>query len=1073
MAIKNINEIQSSNYSKHTEQFYIDALSALANSGQRYGTPGKGFTETSLSIKDIYPNIIDTSNSYIQCTIKAYKGDLERYKTITGNDNINNENFYKSYIDVSQISYITTDNVSRWTSSAISSTAYLETLDSPDNYSFTVDANKTLYFLLLYAKNSSSIKKFVTDNDNSSITAVGTFDGDTNINTIEYIKLHKSIQQALTTVNNVSTNYIVNKKYAFTITDSNEILLYVYKLDSTNIDDNNNITFTYKKYYFNDALAFFINILDYSDDYNTLTNISFYDDLFDIYSSQLAPTSTSFTMKWDKSSSSFTYSDSKDNNIIYNNIITKKVLEKFLNDIQAQNSINELFFKKILINEFYNYYLKLSDNQISVLTENSDFIEYNICLNLNTKFNLLVKTGEDGNIVDDIHYYNTTDGVVINQCQTSDFSKSVQKFILNNNLSDNTTRCQVISDASNLYNQDTGDKYITNLYNYKFNYIDGSTGESLLSADAVDSRLYTMPYLNDNGYWVLNNQLTGVLGTCKHSDQPSIIIIHNYYNESNDTSNKDSIINVVDLPIDEGQSINWDNISGEILSTYRLNDLKKVNFKPYKTSTENLLRTNNISTKYSVPCYLPDVQETIDDVNLNYITDYLKSALFICVTDIDCIPEAEAFKENLANSTITTFWVYEEDKDNSTFFKPLTGSSNDTAVDLFSLSNISDIIKYSTENITTSPDRELFTQVVFDNITTQLKQTTSTVSHYPFLSNVTSYTFLPNEGNEEKKTKFDTTSKIGVIPISSNYTNDANLLISFADTVEFSNGKIINENGISSASNKGIQLEYNENEDTYYSLAVKYDDNSDSILNSTSTTFIDTLDLSGVLINHNNIYNRTNFIVPNTPKNSQSYIYASYIGTDPTAADRSYLVIGATSSRQDINPSLLDNTYKAPFKPQQGLKIEMDNVIINATNIDFSYDTSAGHIYINGAPISTGGDSSTTSSAGPWNWYGKGSTTYSAVLMPTLTVSEANTYISSKQSQQVTTFTGKTLKAYTLNVSMYLKKMYTVSDTTNRSIDVDYTSLNGTYIITNPIGIVAYYNPQTQTIHKIYGVTSL
>lgn len=1073
MAIKNINEIQSSNYSKHTEQFYIDALSALANSGQRYGTPGKGFTETSLSIKDIYPNIIDTSNSYIQCTIKAYKGDLERYKTITGNDNINNENFYKSYIDVSQISYITTDNVSRWTSSAISSAAYLETLDFPDDYSFAVDDNKTLCFSLLYAKNSSSIKKFVTDNDNSSITAVGTFDGDFNINIIEYIKLHKSIQQALTTVNNVNTNYIVNKKYAFTLTDDNEVLLYVYKLDSTNIDDNNNITFTYKKYYYNNALDFFKNILYYVNDYNTLTNISFYDDLFDTYSSQLAPTSTSFTMKWDKSRSSFTYSDSKDNNIIYNNIITKKVLEKFLNDIQTQNSINELFFKKILINEFYNYYLKLSDNQISALTENSDFIEYNICLNLNTKFNLLVKTGEDGNIVDDIHYYNTTDGVVINQCQTSDFSKSVQKFILNNNLSDNTTRCQVISDASNLYNQDTGDKYITNLYNYKFNYIDGSTGESLLSADVVDSRLYTMPYLNDNGYWVLNNQLTGVLGTCKHSDQPSIIIIHNYYNESNDTSNKDSIINVVDLPIDEDQSINWDNISGEILSTYRLNDLKKVKFKPYKTSTENLLRTNNISTKYSVPCYLPDVQETIDDVNLNYITDYLKSALLICVTDIDCIPEAEAFKENLANSTITTFWVYDEDKDNSTFFKPLTGSSNDTAVDLFSLSNISDIIKYSTENITTSPDRELFTQVVFDNITTQLKQTTSTVSHYPFLSNVTSYTFLPTEGNEEKKTKFDTTSNIGVIPISSNYTNDANLLISFADTVEFSNGKIINENSISSASNKGIQLEYNENDDTYYSLAVKYDGNSDSILNSTSTTFIDTLDLSGVLINHNNIYNRTNFIVPNTPKNSQSYIYASYIGTDPTAADRSYLVIGATSSRQDINPSLLDNTYKAPFKPQQGLKIEMDNVIINATNIDFSYDTSAGHIYINGAPISTGGDSSTTSSAGPWNWYSNGSTTYSAVLMPTLTVNEVNTYISSNKSPQVTTFTGKALNAYTLDVIKYLKKMYTVKDTTSMSINVDYISLSGTYIITNPIGIVAHYNPQTQTIYKIYGVTSL
>ena len=57
MAIKNINEIRSTDYVKNDQQFVSDTLDALANAGQRFGIPGDGITNGTLSLQDIFPNI--------------------------------------------------------------------------------------------------------------------------------------------------------------------------------------------------------------------------------------------------------------------------------------------------------------------------------------------------------------------------------------------------------------------------------------------------------------------------------------------------------------------------------------------------------------------------------------------------------------------------------------------------------------------------------------------------------------------------------------------------------------------------------------------------------------------------------------------------------------------------------------------------------------------------------------------------------------------------------------------------------------------------------------------------------
>lgn len=1096
MAIKNINEIQSSNYSKHSEQFYIDALSSLANSGQRYGTPGTGFTGTSLGIKDVYPAIQSLDNSYIQFEIHAYKDDLERYLNVIGENydvEPDIENYYQSYINAYQVSKSSSDGISQWSQTALEEFSYLTSwyLSGEDaTYTFVLDPDSNIdnEYTLYSVHTTNSIEAFGVDNDKITVESLDSFkiDGKQYYIKTEYIKLSNGLREKLTNLNNINSNYIFNKKYVIeTDEDGNTVSYNYYELASTDVVDDT-VTFNYKKYVINDTssenLQSLYELMLYSTIIQTFDHIKFFDAFWKVILTEFSPVVSSFEMVWDEKKSAFTYTDTEDDLIVNNNTIIKNTLSEFLKNTVNSTALNKLFIKKILINEFYNYYSKLPESSFSVLDENP-WLSFKVCMGLDSKFNLLVRTGEDGNVQDDLHYYTTTDGIAINQCLTDDFSECINSFLLNDNKTDNIDRCRIISDGSALYNKDAGKKYITNLYNYKFNYIDADDNTTLLTADVVNSILYTMPYLNDNGYWIINNQLTGVLGTCKHSDSPSIVIIHNYKNQTGETvSSEANIINVVDLPIEENQEIDWESISGEILSTYRINDLKKVNFKTYKTTSNNLLRISNISAKYSVPCFLPDVQQTLDDVNLNYITDFLKSALFVCITDIDCIPEAEEFKSNLSNSTVTTFWVYDEDKENSVYFKPLVNKTNNTAVDLFSLSNVGDVIKYSTENITTNPDKELFTQLVFDDVAVQLKQVSSSVSHYPFISNVASYTFVPTEDKTEAQKNTDTTSKIGVIPINKDYTNNANLLISFSDYVEFNNGKIIEENSIHSGANKGIQLQYQQDTNTYKSLATKYDSNYDVVLNSESTSFIDTLDLSGVLINHNNIYNRTNFLIPSQPESNLSYIYASYIGTDPDTEDRSYLVIGTTTKRYNLNPSLLSSTYSEPFRTQSGLKIQMPNVIIdNADTINLTANNInlTGKVLINGNEPGTGGGSggsgstTTTVVGGPWNYYGSG-TTYSAVMFPVFKAAEWKTYITSSSTTQSSTFASATISTYTLNIKKYLEKMYTVTSSTSitLTVNIKYIASNK-YIVTSPIAIVADYNPINKIITSIQGVAAL
>lgn len=1081
MAIKNINEIQAGEYSKHTEQFYIDSLSALANSGQRYGTPGPGFTDTCLTIKDIYPEIINADISYIQCAVCAIKDDLERYVNAASSPATGDSD--KSYIRIKQISYLDNGQGYIWEESVIDEFSYLESKYEPDDFTFILDEtdDKTLNYNVTSVKTIGNVEDFagggtqIESTDKLFLDETDVFYIKTN-----YILLTPAQRTKISNLNTINTNYVFNKKYS--IDPLNHKLSY-YELSSAQITDTSAV-FVYKKYLLDISQTTVCSEIETAWQ---ASDIKYYDSLLAQALSEVAPKVSSFEMTWDGAKAAFLYSGTDDDIIIYNNKILKTTLEAFLKNISNNNEINKLFFKKILLNEFCNYYSKLSDDQLlNLLGGDNKYLYFNIYAPADCYFNLLTRTGVDGNIIDDTYYYNTASDVAINQCVTSDFANCVEKFILNKKQINANGTCFMISDASLLYNAHTLDKYITNLYKYNFIYINTADDTEVLSPDLATSYLYTMPYINDNGYWTVNNAVTGTLATCKHDDKPSVIIIHIYKSDAGANTASANTISVTDTDYNDNTSISWGCVYGEIISTYMSDDLKKVNFKPYTAVTENLLSVNNILTKYSVPCYLPDAKETIVDANLNYITDYLKSALFVCVTDIDCVPEAESYKSSLEGAVVTTFWVYDEYKENSTYFKPLLKRDGVTAADLSSLTNVSNIVRYTSQNIKTTPDKEFFSHIVFDTDINDLKQTANIKAHYPFIKNISSKHF--------NKSREGTGYNIGTIQISDDYTNNANLIISFSDTVETENGRI-KDDAIISYNNTGAWLVYEQSIGAYLCSSVEYSDSYDCILNAASqNSFIDTLDMSGVIVNHNNIYNRTNLLIPSTPEYKKSYVYASYIGTDPASKDKSYLVIGTTDKRYDISPSLLSSAYTAPFKRQNGLKVEMDNFIVNAAaridltgynaHIDATQEIAICSTAYDVNLKSDNGSVNITSyktniNSYEINLYGYAANmafawqttaipyTYSAVFSPV--------FHKNKQAYFLETVYDRNIPvAYKIKIDDYLLQFYNIQTRNAYTAYVQYLEIGGNMIATSPVSVVAYLqNICKNTISEIYSVKAL
>lgn len=1046
MSIKNINEIQSFNYSKHSEQFYQESLSALSNSGQRFGTPGTGYEEISLSLKDIFTNITWTAKSndksYVLASVYCSPSDLERYNDIIV-DTTEDETRKFTYVSFKQVQYSSDED--SWSSSELENT-YLfkktiisdlnvdeKTIEATGNYSLSSGDYGVL--------TSDSIETSCKNNHHRFLVVGSVVEEDSSDSSKKYTHqfiidlrqisiLEKELLTQKSEINTIWSNYVINNVYdciyegagdetsekmtSFNFLknfglndDETEIKYVLYRVSSTILDQDKSFQNDFEKIRQKVLNTGNSKVISEETIENFLTNHS-----STIYSENNIVCNAS--CKWVSQLQRFNYttddgSEFEDHLLKDIKFVVKNLVENYLK--ADAKKISKKFITKFVFDNFYDFYQKLSDHQIQEL-ENEDYLVFDTIFNINTSFKIFVKTGEDGSEIDDTHYFSLSNPISVNQCVSNDFDDCVSKFILTDG---DTVGINVISDANALYNENVKDKYLNVLFNYKFNYLDNDLNTQLLSSKFASLSKYAMPYLNDNGYWIINNQETGVLGTCKHTDQPNVVFVH---------------IFTKTVKNEYGDSVQVS--TSEILSSYRKEDFDQLGTVQYEAKVHGMIN-NNVSEV--VPVLLPDFEEAVKEPSLNYLAEYLRSSLFICITDLDCIQTSTP----LTGCFFTTFWVYDEEKRDSKYFKCISNSDGN-AFDFGTLTNFNQIINAKIDAVSFEPDKYEHTQVVFDKITAD------NLKRYPVIKNISS--------TDYQLGKSDSNAYMHVIPVEGTFHNEANLIVGFAsDVLEASypgalSGHIENITRAGYA----MTMDMLKGKNSYTTTVVKISNANDYVFDG---DFTDTLDLSGALMNHVNAFNRVNVITPD----QNGFSYASYFGTSPDVTDKSYFYIGTTEKRVNINGGLLDERIEKPFETHEGIKIEFPNIINNASNIILNASDS---VLINSPHTEILGIDFDSHRAPAWIWSGH-EKSYTSIIYPVVQTDQKTTYIAEEQMKVSTSFLDDNIVNTYLNVSKYIEQFYTLSpeNTTELKTQVEIIDSNAETIALSPVAVQANYDKDT------------
>lgn len=464
-------------------------------------------------------------------------------------------------------------------------------------------------------------------------------------------------------------------------------------------------------------------------------------------------------------------------------------------------------------------------------------------------------------------------------------------------------------------------------------------------------KISTLPYIDKNGYWVINDISTGIYAKGKDAGNPNIIIV--------ETTNSDLGVNILaSSKKDLLEKLNWEK------REVKIEPLEKINLDDLSNKKEY----DFISLLCSVPT-LEVKSEYIDYLqNEEEIINQLRDSLIINITPVSFIDYSKTnrnyTKEVINNiygeyGIITTIWTSVEDESGFRFDYLRKQENKNVAADFNYISNINNLIQYAVNNIEQlHPDNFEYTRIVFDRILSSLKNNSSNSIVYIY----------PNIINKLAK-EYST----------SNYNNDINFTFKANNAIQRSN----NDRNIDSLSQSGDEKFFN----TKYNLS---DSNSSNIVTNSLYSHsgsgsisryseyipnynVPSLDLGEVLTRNETLLNRLNILT----FDANGTAYLSYIGSSIDDY-KNVFVIG--SSNLNINmgtDTLISKNERNLFEPQTKVKINYDEVEINGYAY-FSHDVEVKKdIYIDGNIWNR--DHTTVNS----NIYDYNTTYYTGIVTPT------------------------------------------------------------------------------------------
>lgn len=902
--INNINTLQtnlteSSKLTTYTDEYLKESL---ANLGQRFSVKGDGVSLSEFVISDLFKdsNINNIDNAYACINIKYAGGELNSYNI---NLSCNNKVVQLESYNGANI-YITEENITTPGSpknliSYYNTSGYIQKLDNEYRTAFTgcdtgghivettinnfaIQSNdyskKLLNGLRFFVSTSDnkikaiscSLQNYYTESENSSYYSFTVYD--TTFDNLDILdKIVYDNEKIDLDVTNIVDKFV----------KENILVIHTFKDDKDTIKEckfliecenggNGQLTF---------------NLIENSDfaNFNAL-NPKLGEDI-------------------DKISIMFTYDVAE----------FLPLAEKVYNDGMFGDSENIKLKKKLVAQiskKIFEDYKKDSDEFVKDITKQTlnvlseTLSEFNIYLPLNYKFVYSCNSNNQWQI------YNSIDDIYVEY--TSTINEEINKILGSN------PEQLMICDVPDLLSIDN--KF--NVYSFGITY----TIERFVD-DINVFKKFTLPYIDQNGYWSINDISTSVYARGRDGGQPSIIISYS-------TSNNNEI-------------------STEILSSFKKDELSGLAYELAYVKIRPIDDYNNANASYHVlKTNMPINIESLDD---NFIT-FLEHALILNIISTNCEDTTLSFNirttlsENLGyNSVIPTFWVLNKvlnktseentgsEKKYKYQFDYVKQPNMDWAIDMNYLSNADSLIKYYMTSFGINPDEYEHSWLVFDKISTEFKNNTNDNTNnydgsvWPVIMNKEAKYYSYTLGNAEDD-------------ITTQYENKLNINIGFFNNVKKQHGtsyiidvdQIENNHYFNINKSSATGGKHNISNVTFYrhypneyipNAKTGKKDNEDE---GTSYLIIPTLDLAEVFVRNQTTLNRQNIL----SVDNGGFIYNAYIGTSYDLSDKSVLHIGTSNVNPNIGEiTLMSHEDKSYFNKMNQIDIDFDSIHLNGTVI--------------------------------------------------------------------------------------------------------------------------------------------
>lgn len=995
MSLKNINEIQSNDYRSYDQQFIKETLSALANSGQRYGTPGSGVVQYSFKASDVFPSCSTSDYSYIQCEANISITDVTAYRDLYGDiiqyhtEQRINDKGQTVNTDVANKSYLIYYNIEKvdnsWVKTVLNNS--ISYLDAPNSFEPIKIVNDVINNYEIDTSciqiSNESVSDKVSNYSTSYILATGygncavvqesgstlAFKYETCFNVCSYIDSDvldniyiyynqptSSGTGALVAANirptaNLATDYpatyydvwgvwnntspvVPITTYKYVLKKDGYNIYYIKELDKEGVCDG----------YIADAVLV-------AKGYHIVNNV--FDDKLG-FESDCADIPLLYIIHKKEDDLWYVKYSNEESKALhkYDVDVIQSIMEDIVPSIKStiSSKYKEDIKKQYLDTLFYN----ITNDHISEYIDSVSDITTDDYLKTNIYFNPYLTVNTWVSSLDNSIIYSTSDHINAEYCTNVSIYNTIEGKVIGK--SDNNVRFKsVVADwtdiESDKYDSDYRkfDIYDKNiLYGIKTNWNTTDTTSISTFINMEVYLKYTFPYINRDKYWVINGETTPVSAVGLNADQPSMIMLYSE-SESND------------------------DIS--VLTTLHKADIEQYTtlYDTYVTLSANITVSGN---KISTPVIdIENLERGITDGNTKAdILRFVKSSVIMSI-----IKAPERLSKTINNGYITTFWVYtEKDEYGNTInkFTCVTNNGSNSALDLASMASVYGLIEAGFKSMVEEPDKYVHAQLVFSPNNQKVKHEVESKDNSEPVSSNERFNIIGAIQNFDYTVMFDKdkANKYGMLPYvtqeSNDNTNDNNRTLDSTATIAFYDKYeleyISSESGDVSSqiqrgsvqlsdNNTSVGITFKDNNKVTTSQLYKYKTGQTGVVEFVeSNSYIPTanskdvkqpplVDMSSVLNNHFNVLNRVNIISPGEQDESfESVLYASYIGTRFDDNEKSHFVIGTSNEMVDLSRHVADPIDMTKFETHDEIDINFNSINLNG---DINFGGSGGLLW--------------------------------------------------------------------------------------------------------------------------------